>query len=154
VYQGMYYRLAFTPPVLPACLAVCPRLLDCTVQLTTGWPHECVCACYLGQGKHIARRLKYRQAVALDLPAFCLASTPPTHHTLQYTDIHACLLDSLPQHSLIVALTFQQHPQQASPPPPLYQQLGYMSIVPLSPPTRVPPELSLSALNTPLTPTI
>jgi hypothetical protein len=132
VYQGIYYRLAFTPPVLPAR----PSRLPAVVGLY-GTAHNrlaacvSVCACYLGQGKHIARRLKYRQAVArpLLLP-FCLASTPSTHHTLQYTDIHACLLDSLPQHSLIVALTVQQHPQQASPPPPLYQQLGYMPIVP------------------------
>jgi len=101
VYQSIHYRLTFTPP---ACLPARPRLLHCTVQWTSGWPHVRATGRQgkARQGKHIARRLKYllwkQQGSSILRPSASLLLI-----------IHA---HSPPLHSVIVALTFQQ----ASPP--------------------------------------
>jgi hypothetical protein len=84
--------------------------------------------------------------------SFCLL--PFTSFNSSYTDIHACLLSPLPLNSVIVALTFQHRQQRHLHHLSTNSQLGYMPmpIVPLSPPTRVPQEHSLSTLTP--TPTV
>jgi hypothetical protein len=88
VYQSIYNRLAFTPPVLSARLPAVVGLYGTAHNRLAAC--ACVCVCVLPAGKaskHIARRrLKYLEAAAAARP---LTLLPHFNSLYTDTDIHA-----------------------------------------------------------------